>query len=232
MADADSKTCSKCGQTLPVEQFQRATRQRDGRLPHCKACCKQYYHKIRKPHPPASITQCEHCGKDFQRPFPPRACVKHCSIECRFWAKVDKSAGADACWAWTGKARSQYGYGAFNVGGRMVGAHRLAWELTNGVIAGGMHVCHRCDNPLCCNPGHFFLGTAQDNMDDMSAKGRRAPMTPERRELIRQTKIGKPRPPEVRAKLRGKRSEEAKANIRAAQIARRERERLSKIRYL
>jgi hypothetical protein len=36
-----------------------------------------------------------------------------------------------------------------------------------------LNVLHRCDVRCCVNPDHLFLGTDQDNYDDMIAKGRR-----------------------------------------------------------
>ena len=33
-------------------------------------------------------------------------------------------------------------------------------------------VLHSCDNRKCCNPAHFFVGTANDNIQDMVKKGR------------------------------------------------------------
>ena len=95
----------------------------------------------------------------------------------RFWAKVDRSGGREACWPWiAGRNKGGKGYGVCGydspTGDRM--AHRVAWFLANGPIPDGMSVLHRCDNPPCCNPAHLFLGTYLDNARDRQAKGRGA----------------------------------------------------------
>lgn len=86
-----------------------------------------------------------------------------------FWDRVDK-AGPDDCWLWT--AATSGGYGRLWSKGRMVYAHRLAYEMSVGEIPDGLEVCHTCDTPLCVNPAHLWLGTHQQNMIDMARKGR------------------------------------------------------------
>ena len=98
------------------------------------------------------------------------------TLEERFWEKVDRR-GPDECWPWTG-AVSSTGYGNFGQGGmhRQVGAHRIAFVLSGGVIPPGSCVCHGCDNRACCNPAHLFLGSDTDNVQDMIRKERHGRM--------------------------------------------------------
>jgi len=84
-----------------------------------------------------------------------------------FWPQVKKS---DTCWNWLASPERTYGAVFFN--GRKQQAHRVSYQLFRGEIPDGLNVCHKCDNPKCVNPEHLFLGTQQDNIDDMMRKGR------------------------------------------------------------
>lgn len=82
----------------------------------------------------------------------------------------------EGCWLWKG-TRNRRGYGVITLAPhhRYGIVHRVMWELHNGPIPKGIHVCHHCDNPPCARPDHLFLGTAGDNVRDCKAKGRLRP---------------------------------------------------------
>lgn len=101
-----------------------------------------------------------------------------------FWSKVVCGADDD-CWEWQG-ARTSAGYGNLSWHGQHVQAHRLAYALTYGgaALETGFRqlgrakkyrrfVLHKCDNRLCCNPKHLFLGSMRTNLLDAYRKGRK-----------------------------------------------------------
>jgi hypothetical protein len=74
------------------------------------------------------------------------------------------------CWIWIASTRN--GYGRFRIGSIKVTASRYSYEIYVGTIPEDFDVLHRCDNPSCVNPDHLFVGTHDENMQDMINKGR------------------------------------------------------------
>lgn len=81
----------------------------------------------------------------------------------RFWAKVmaDLEAG---CWVWTASGDGK-GYGKIwsSQAGRLLYAHRVAYEALIGPVPDGLSLDHRlhngdqprCVGRACCNPEHL-----------------------------------------------------------------------------
>ena len=88
-----------------------------------------------------------------------------------FWSNIRRGK-RDQCWPWISGNPKKYANTLLN--GKAMGSHRLAWILKNGEITKGLCVLHKCDNKLCCNPNHLFLGTRGDNNKDRARKGRSA----------------------------------------------------------
>lgn len=122
------------------------------------------------------------CAKHWKRqrngkPLEQKSSWEMLSYE-KFWMRVDVKAPHE-CWEWKGAKRGNEvcEYGSFWVGGKHMAAHRYSWMIENGPFpeggdGRGMCVCHSCDNPLCVNPKHLFIGTHTDNMKDKISKGR------------------------------------------------------------
>ncbi len=77
----------------------------------------------------------------------------------------------DKCWNWNGD-KNQDGYGRIQINFKKYFIHRIVYELIYGSIPKNLCVLHRCDNRLCFNPQHLYLGTRNDNMKDMVQKNR------------------------------------------------------------
>lgn len=78
------------------------------------------------------------------------------------------------CWEWCGtRNNKRYGVLVLTMAKYLL-AHRVAaWLfIPDFEITSKLFVCHKCDNPPCCNPDHLFIGTNSDNIRDCVKKGR------------------------------------------------------------
>lgn len=173
-----SCTCLVCHRAFTV----KLNRRQKGGGKYCSRQC--YFKRNGLP----VICRCLTCQQMFtiSPKNTSRGRGKYCSQQCyqsrrslsdRFWSFVLKT---DECWLWQGKI-TRRGYGKAWLGTREVLAHRLAYELTYGLILPGLLCCHHCDIPACVRPDHLFLGTNGDNLRDMHRKKRAVAYThPER----------------------------------------------------
>jgi hypothetical protein len=82
------------------------------------------------------------------------------------------------CWNWNGY-KTESGYGVVSINAVPYRVHRLSYwiyrEYAQGnlLVASDKYILHKCDNRCCINPSHLYLGTAQQNADDIKMRGRR-----------------------------------------------------------
>lgn len=89
---------------------------------------------------------------------------KHVTIRCmnleqRLNSKVDRT---DDCWIWT--ASTSGGYGQIRVDGKILKAHRVAYELFVGPIPEDKELDHLCRNRVCVRPDHLEPVTRSENL--------------------------------------------------------------------
>src|SRR6516165_431903 len=90
----------------------------------------------------------------------------------RFYLKVTIKNETE-CWNWEGSIHQGIQRPVLRINSRLYIATRVAWRVYYNEDPGKFFVCHECDNPLCVNKSHLWLGTTSDNMKDMGLKGRR-----------------------------------------------------------
>lgn len=116
---------------------------------------------------------------------------KFCSMDCQLIKrKENKPSIADRfnkmvvkkeeCWEWIGSRTRQNRPKMVNHLGKNEHASRVSYRIHKGDFDSQLFVLHKCDNPVCTNPDHLFLGTQKDNIDDMYMKGRNASFSGER----------------------------------------------------
>lgn len=104
-------------------------------------------------------------GRIPKRGFPARPIAE------RFWEKVDKAGSIPEyrpelgpCWNWVGN-KTAGGYGQFVIRhGKLVYAHRYAYEALRGPIPATLQIDHLCRVRACVNPWHMEPVTNRENM--------------------------------------------------------------------
>ena len=166
------------------------------------------------------IKECMQCFEKYskRKPYDTKK-SKFCSAKCHhksmaytkeqikrkirynYERKIIKKEG---CWDWSG-TKSAYGYGIIHYGdGKTIHLHRASWLIYKGEIPQGIQVHHSCDNRICSNPDHLWIGTQYENMQDMIRKGRQKPFIGLKGESNKQHKLTDEKVIEIKLMLKNK----------------------------
>lgn len=148
-------TCKKCHSKIMTE-WQKNNYQK----------CKKSWTKFNRKRCKGRI--CEWCGNQFKI----ANSQKGCSLKCRFELSIEKK--ETGCWHWIKGTcgNKKFRYGQMSIEGKHIRATKISYELHKGIVPEGKMVLHTCDNPICVNPDHLYIGDHQQNMDDMNSRGR------------------------------------------------------------
>jgi hypothetical protein len=150
------KKCLSCSAAKPLSEFNKDVRRGDGHGVYCRPCNKilqeRYYEKHHGSMHPLKKLRTQPSLFRFRASFTPHP--------------------ISGCWLWRGRPQGSNGYGRIKHNGVAMQAHRFSWLIHHGEIPPRMLVRHKCDTPLCVNPSHLLLGSAQENSDDKLSRGR------------------------------------------------------------
>ena len=79
--------------------------------------------------------------------------------------------GENDCFEWKGTKRGLHVW-VDEKWKRLSPAKAMWFAITGCIPRTSLHLCHTCDNPVCFNISHLFVGTPLDNMRDRDQKGR------------------------------------------------------------
>ena len=94
-------------------------------------------------------------------------------LASRLWAKIDQSAGPNACWTWTG-AHSTPGTPIIRRGGGrpMMSAAIAVYEIEYGPLSPGHKAFRVCYQSGCMNPRHMIAATQAEIVMLLALSGR------------------------------------------------------------
>jgi hypothetical protein len=116
-----------------------------------------------------------------------------------FYTKFQKV--SSGCWEWIAGLNNK-GYGLYYINQEKIYAHRYSYIIHKGVIPEKMCVLHKCDNTICINPSHLWLGTQSENMKDAAKKGRMDKIKKNKGEDVKNSVLTNEKVKEIKIKLK------------------------------